>query len=258
MNLSTSKPLAAALGQRLRELREKLGLRQDEVAAWARRAGLRWSRTTVTAIETGHRDVALEEFLLLPYILNLGRLITGPESQKTFTELADLLPNEGSIQLTPEFNIEAQAARRLLRAGAHELFEPAISAKQAPQSREGRQPASYPVGPVQPTILVAREGANQREKFRPEPRLSLPTFDELTREEMRELVPLRIRTGVSQREKRLLERELPWFRAIRLHATRQQIWRAKWGARSEAEQKAARKFGVPAFVVAFAALCHFS
>lgn len=61
--------LHAALGLRLRELRDLHGLTADAVAQAARRRGLSWGRSTVASIETGRRALKLEEFLVLPLIL---------------------------------------------------------------------------------------------------------------------------------------------------------------------------------------------
>src|SRR5262245_34354642 len=55
------------LARRLRTERERRGLRQDDVAALARRWGFNWTQATVATIEAGRR-LSKEEMLLLPWI----------------------------------------------------------------------------------------------------------------------------------------------------------------------------------------------
>jgi transcriptional regulator with XRE-family HTH domain len=61
-----------SLGDRMRVLREERGLLQDELARVARQRGLKkWTRSTVTKIEWGHRDLRASELLVLPYVLGV-------------------------------------------------------------------------------------------------------------------------------------------------------------------------------------------
>jgi transcriptional regulator with XRE-family HTH domain len=78
--------LSKGLARRLHAVREKQRLTQDDVADRARGLGLEWGRDTVAKIETGHRELKLVEFLLLPLILS--------------TTLADLVPVADYIELT--------------------------------------------------------------------------------------------------------------------------------------------------------------
>ena len=55
----------------LRRLRTKLGWRQEDLALKARARGLKWSASTVTAIEIGRRPVSAGELLLLPTLLHV-------------------------------------------------------------------------------------------------------------------------------------------------------------------------------------------
>jgi transcriptional regulator with XRE-family HTH domain len=78
----------AAIGSRLKAIRESHALRQGQVAEAARRFGLPWSQATVAAIETGRRRLFLHEALFLPTML--GQL-TAWTSQP---ELRDLIPSD--------------------------------------------------------------------------------------------------------------------------------------------------------------------
>lgn len=61
--------ISKAVGERLREWRETLGVRQEEVAWEAREYGLDWKAATVGVIETGRRNVSVQELLVLPLIV---------------------------------------------------------------------------------------------------------------------------------------------------------------------------------------------
>jgi hypothetical protein len=63
------RDLAAALGKQLQAFREEHALRQDEVALAARKAGLPWTRIVVRALETGRRELSIDEFARLPSVL---------------------------------------------------------------------------------------------------------------------------------------------------------------------------------------------
>src|SRR6202171_6663835 len=61
----------------------KFGWRQEDLALTARARGLRWSASTVTAIEIGRRPVAAGELLLLPTLLkvSLTELLSGDHDE---------------------------------------------------------------------------------------------------------------------------------------------------------------------------------
>jgi len=64
-------PYRALIRRNLRRLRLKFGWRQEDLALRARRRGLRWSASTVTAIEIGRRPISAGELLLLPTLLQV-------------------------------------------------------------------------------------------------------------------------------------------------------------------------------------------
>jgi transcriptional regulator with XRE-family HTH domain len=54
------------LAKQIRKVRDAENLRQDELAKTMRRVwGLNWSRATIAALETGKRQLTIEEFLVL-------------------------------------------------------------------------------------------------------------------------------------------------------------------------------------------------
>ena len=61
----------------------KFGWRQEDLALNARARGLRWSASTVTAIEIGRRPVSAGELLLLPTLLqvSLTELLSGDHDE---------------------------------------------------------------------------------------------------------------------------------------------------------------------------------
>jgi len=66
---SGAKSPSAVVGERLRALRTEHGWQQDDIADAARRQGLRWTQATVAAIESGRRELAVGELLILPWVL---------------------------------------------------------------------------------------------------------------------------------------------------------------------------------------------
>jgi transcriptional regulator with XRE-family HTH domain len=64
-------PYQAVVCRNLRRLRIKLGWRQEDLALRARARGLRWSASTVTAIEIGRRPISAGELLILPTLVQV-------------------------------------------------------------------------------------------------------------------------------------------------------------------------------------------
>jgi transcriptional regulator with XRE-family HTH domain len=56
------------LAHRLTSVRKDVGLRQEDVANRAQDLGLQWARATVAQLETGRRELAVDEYLALPAI----------------------------------------------------------------------------------------------------------------------------------------------------------------------------------------------
>lgn len=90
----------------LKRIREASGRRQDDVAAEARRLGLTWTRSTVAALETGRRELKIEELVALPVILGsaLGKPVTA----------LDLYACGDAISLTPAVALSTQELARAL------------------------------------------------------------------------------------------------------------------------------------------------
>lgn len=103
--------------------REKEGLSQDALATRARDFGLNWSRSTVTKLEAGDRDLSAEEFLLLPLLLNapLTDLVSGPELEW--------------VSVASEVKVRRRALRQLLTGSDPRDVNP----KDYPESRPWRR-----------------------------------------------------------------------------------------------------------------------
>lgn len=115
MGQVTTRSLSEVIGARIRAWREASQVRQEVIAATARRWGLRWTRATVAALETGGRRLRPEELLLLPYVVSLSQ---PQDEEETFIELADFLPDDEWVMLTPEARVHSQAVREILRGRA--------------------------------------------------------------------------------------------------------------------------------------------
>jgi len=61
--------LQSVITENMRRIRRERGVLQEDVAMAARWVGVMWSSTTVAQIESGTRQLSLDEFLLLPLIL---------------------------------------------------------------------------------------------------------------------------------------------------------------------------------------------
>lgn len=107
--MDTERSPSAAIGSRLRELRDEHGWKQDDVAVAARRMGLDWSQATVAAIETGRRDLTIGELVLLP--LTLGVAPLGADGVR----LVDLVPaGSDRVRLGPDATATGDGVRQML------------------------------------------------------------------------------------------------------------------------------------------------
>jgi hypothetical protein len=68
----TTRTVAQVVGQNMRRLRESRAKVLHDVASAARDLGLTWDASAVSRIETGRRDLTLDEFLALPLVMTLA------------------------------------------------------------------------------------------------------------------------------------------------------------------------------------------
>ncbi len=100
-------PLTIPLATRLRVHREHAGLGQDQLARRARDAGLNWRAATVAAIETGRRELSLEEFFALR-----GRRATDDEIGYLFAIAAGWGRAFAKARSEASLDAEIKAARK--------------------------------------------------------------------------------------------------------------------------------------------------
>lgn len=103
---TNAKHLSAALGLQVRKLRTDAGVRQDDIAEAARSLGLDWTRSVVAALESGRRQLAAEEMLLLPLILSRVSIDA---------ELPAMLEAAGSIRLGGSATIPGRRLAQIAR-----------------------------------------------------------------------------------------------------------------------------------------------
>ena len=96
-------PLVAVVTENMRRIRTERGLLQEDVAMAARWVGLMWSSITVTQIESGSRQLSLDEVLLLPLVLRCS-----------LKDLLDTANDDDPIQLGYNTILEAATVRRLV------------------------------------------------------------------------------------------------------------------------------------------------
>jgi hypothetical protein len=116
--MSQAKTLSHVIGERMRQAREATNLPQEHIASTARRRyGLRWTRATVAAIESGKREITLGEFIMLPMIMSFSHCHFPGEDNKFF-ELQDLIPSDGWLPISPETSVHAEFVSAVLRGKA--------------------------------------------------------------------------------------------------------------------------------------------
>lgn len=109
-------PLVAVVTENMRRIRTERGLLQEDIAMAARWVGLMWSSITVTQIESGSRQLSLDEVLLLPLVLRCS-----------LKDLLDTANDDDPIQLGYNTVLEAATVRRLVAEKG-----PQLSADQIP------------------------------------------------------------------------------------------------------------------------------
>jgi len=121
----------AAVGRRLREIREAAGILQEELAQMAFAYGFDWDRSTVAGIETGRRRLKLGEFLLLPHMLATARAGS--------FELEDLIPEGSKVAITPRVSAAPEQLRKILRGQAGRVGDTEIAHAYAADDVHGRR-----------------------------------------------------------------------------------------------------------------------
>jgi transcriptional regulator with XRE-family HTH domain len=109
--------LTVVLGRRCREIRTEIGARQDDLAAAARAAGLRWTGAKVSDFEAGRWTSSFETVLVVSLALEV--LASAAGKDRTVT-LADLIGDEGLIAPTEEVNVRASTISNVCRGGPWE------------------------------------------------------------------------------------------------------------------------------------------
>jgi transcriptional regulator with XRE-family HTH domain len=148
------KPVAllTVITENMRRIRTERGLLQEDIAMAARWVGLMWSSVTVTQIESGSRQLNLDEMLLLPLVLRCS--------------LKDLLRTDRDddlIQLGFNTVLEASTVRQLVAEKGPKLSEedipmlPGLEAALDPKIKDVVRHASLE-GTLLSYLLV-REGA---------------------------------------------------------------------------------------------------
>jgi Helix-turn-helix len=112
--------LAQVIGRSIRQWRESHGLRQEDIAAAARRYGLDWTQGTIAAIELGQRQLTLDDVVLFPIILaevdgpsDRGALIPNP---------AEFVPETAEEVMVGPLSFPARVVRAFL--GGREIGGP--------------------------------------------------------------------------------------------------------------------------------------
>jgi transcriptional regulator with XRE-family HTH domain len=97
------------IGQRVRELRERAGVRQEDLADNARALELPWNRSRIAALERGEKSISVEDLVLL--VALLGTALNRP------VDVAELFDIDESIRLSKAAEISARQLAEVLRGG---------------------------------------------------------------------------------------------------------------------------------------------
>ena len=125
------------LAQQIRGIRERRRLSQEQLAGLAEDHGLNWKQDTVALIELGRRKLNLEEFLLLPSILD--------------ADDNELFPEDCQVVLTPTISVGSVAVSiknyqvhdsHLLRVGK-QVHKGSAKHKREVMDLEGRGTAAF-------------------------------------------------------------------------------------------------------------------
>lgn len=145
-------PLQTVITENMRRIRTKRGLLQEDVAMAARWVGLMWSSVTVTQIESGSRQLNLDEVLLLPLVLRCS-----------LKDLLKTAKDNDPIQLGFNTVLEAATVRRLVaekgpQLGADEIpMLPGLEYPLDPKVKSAVRGASLEETLL--SYLLVREGA---------------------------------------------------------------------------------------------------
>ncbi|MDP9329990.1 MAG: helix-turn-helix domain-containing protein [Actinomycetota bacterium] len=149
-------PVNAVIGQALRRRRIELGKSQDAIARQARLASLSWNRPTVSAIESGDREVSPGELFILmtfldmnladvfgatpkllltrSFVINGEDLVTGLKGETSLRSSAKVHPlatRASASAFSSELKRTAAGMKALTRAWPQAPFETTMKAEQS-------------------------------------------------------------------------------------------------------------------------------
>ena len=162
--------VARELARGLKAFRLSRGLRQDDVATAARRAGLDWTRSVVMALEAGRRYLTVDEFARLPFVLQALGVPRGEDTVRLANQgdMAELeVPallgqrGRGIVLDTEERALDAQrqqarvalGRRAVPGSGTDEIHQAAQAAGGELEQRLGRR---YRLDPVVVALVAVR------------------------------------------------------------------------------------------------------
>jgi transcriptional regulator with XRE-family HTH domain len=172
--MNRPRPLHLAIGEQLRNLRLERGARQDDVAAWARKIGLKWTRATVALLEAGRRQLSLGEFLALPLVL------AADPNQPLPPRLTDFVPSDAWLWITPGLGASSERLRDMLQG----KNSPGLGPLLYYVPRGGRAPRRQVSGEGNSEIFVSSRASTG---IRVRRQLNIDVLDEADRKVARKL-----------------------------------------------------------------------
>jgi transcriptional regulator with XRE-family HTH domain len=149
--------LEQAIGAEVKRRREADGARQEQLAAAARKYGLKWSQATIAAVELGRRKLSLGELAFLPLILSeaLGDTDAGGQ----LFSIAELIPDAAQdVDVAPGLRLPLSTVRMLLSGQAAADPAPPRQALALEASGDPERKAARKLGvPARAVVLAARK-----------------------------------------------------------------------------------------------------
>jgi transcriptional regulator with XRE-family HTH domain len=206
--------LERAIGTELRRLREADGTRQDQLAAAARRYGLRWNQATIAAVELGRRKLSLGEVALLPLVLS--EALGDPNAGARLLSVGELIPDvDQDVDVSPGLRLPLRTVRMLFGGPSEsaEWPEPSARRPELEAAGDAERKAARKLG-VSPDAIAfgaqklwGRSLAEERDRRLGEAARALPRRSlqarrgRTTRKLVQELAPL-VKAGKARRRPR--------------------------------------------------------
>lgn len=117
------QPLAHVAGRNCKDIRNRIGVTQDDLARHARNVGLRWTASKVGDFEAGRSAPTFATVLAVTFALHQAAEQRGAESAVGAVTLADLLAGDDRVALTDGIAVSADLIADVCRGRPAKLYQ---------------------------------------------------------------------------------------------------------------------------------------